>query len=446
MSEVPKGWFEASLGDLVVECNERVGRTSNSVVLSSTKHHGLVPSDEYFKGRTIYSDDLSNYKRVEQNWFAYATNHLAEGSIGLQSELDSACVSPIYTVFKCTEAISPKLLYRILKTPGLVAQYGLREQASVDRRGAIRFRDFATIHIQFPRSATEQQRITEILDSVDAQASSANIHLGKLVGLRSGLLNELMTSALSESPKATLAEVSSNNGDYGSNSSAIPYDQHLPRYIRITDIDENGRLRDNSLASLDERGIAPYLLEEGDLLIARTGFTTGKSYLYRAADGRCAFAGYLVRFQINPNIAVPEYVFLWTQSNSFERWVNNNLREVGQRNISAREYAGHQLALPPVEEQRLVVDRIRVIDDSIRRERAIMDKLRLVQQGLMDDLLTGRVRLPGLSGSLHDHPLPAGLAPSGPTRTQSPGNNPTHPERSIHQVSANFSSRRTIKN
>ena len=109
MSEkVPNGWREAALGDLVDESNERVGRIA-PIVLSSTKHHGLVPSSEYFQGRTIYSNDLSNYKRVDRGWFAYATNHLAEGSIGLQWAFDSACVSPIYTVFKCPFRGGPEL-------------------------------------------------------------------------------------------------------------------------------------------------------------------------------------------------------------------------------------------------------------------------------------------------------------------------------------------------
>lgn len=74
MNEViPAGWREVALGNLVEQCGNRAGRGNRPVVLSSTKYDGLVASDEYFQGRAIYSDDLSNYKLVERYWFAYAT-------------------------------------------------------------------------------------------------------------------------------------------------------------------------------------------------------------------------------------------------------------------------------------------------------------------------------------------------------------------------------------
>lgn len=80
---MPDGWRHCSLGDLVRQESRRVGPEHAPEVLSSTKHHGLVPSRSYFKGRQIFSDDLSAYRVVESDWFAYATNHLAEGSIGI---------------------------------------------------------------------------------------------------------------------------------------------------------------------------------------------------------------------------------------------------------------------------------------------------------------------------------------------------------------------------
>ena len=176
MSELlPCGWREAFLGELVHERNNRVGRAESPIVLSSTKYQGLVPSDEYFRGRTIYSSDLSNYKLVRKGWFAYATNHLAEGSIGLQHEFDVACVSPIYTVFECGDAVLPTYLYRLLRSPSLVKAYGLHEQASVDRRGAVRFRDFAKIRIRLPWSLLEQQWLAEIFDTIDEHYSKPHV-------------------------------------------------------------------------------------------------------------------------------------------------------------------------------------------------------------------------------------------------------------------------------
>ena len=106
MNDIPEGWEVSTLGGFTQQEDERVGRR-NPVVLSSTKYHGLVPSSEYFKNRQIYSDSISSYRLVRRDWFAYATNHLTEGSIGLQENYDEACVSPVYTVFSCNASADP---------------------------------------------------------------------------------------------------------------------------------------------------------------------------------------------------------------------------------------------------------------------------------------------------------------------------------------------------
>src|SRR4051794_16399572 len=119
MSSAPEFWSRVPLREVTVEQDEKVGRQRLVTVLSSTKGHGLVPSAEYFKNRTIHSSNIAGYKVVRKDWFAYATNHLAEGSIGLQQDFDVACVSPIYTVFSCSDAVHPPYLFRVLKSPQL---------------------------------------------------------------------------------------------------------------------------------------------------------------------------------------------------------------------------------------------------------------------------------------------------------------------------------------
>src|SRR5687767_4839165 len=112
---LPRGWSRVRLGDVTIEQNTRVGNACALTVLSSTKHRGLIPSDEYFK-RPVHSHDLRNYKIVERDWFAYATNHLSEGSIGLQQDYEAALVSPIYTVFSTRDDVYPQYLIRLLKS------------------------------------------------------------------------------------------------------------------------------------------------------------------------------------------------------------------------------------------------------------------------------------------------------------------------------------------
>src|SRR5262249_46540652 len=132
-----------------------------------------------------------------KNWFAYATNHLAEGSIGLQDRYSSACVSPIYTVFSCRKGVIPAYLYRLLKSPEFISQYKVHEQASVDRRGAVRYRDFAEIPFAIP-SPSEQQRIAEILNTADKTMISTELLVAKLEHIRLGLIHDLLTQGVSK--------------------------------------------------------------------------------------------------------------------------------------------------------------------------------------------------------------------------------------------------------
>lgn len=86
---------------------------------------------------------------------------------------------------------------------------------------------------------------------------------------------------------------------YGANESAEGNDNELPRYVRITDISEQGDLRPETFRSLPLEKAMPYLLKEGDLLFARSGATSGKTFLYNEDWGVCAYAGYLIRARMN---------------------------------------------------------------------------------------------------------------------------------------------------
>lgn len=96
-----------------------------------------------------------------------------------------------------------------------------------------------------------------------------------------------------------LGQLARNNGEYGSGSAALEFTPDLPRYVRITDITDNGCLDPNSRASIDRKNAEGYYLQQEDLLFARSGATVGKTYLYDSADGECAHAGYVIKFSLN---------------------------------------------------------------------------------------------------------------------------------------------------
>jgi type I restriction enzyme S subunit len=112
----------------------------------------------------------------------------------------------------------------------------------------------------------------------------------------------------------TLGELANNNGEYGSGSAALEFNPDLPRYVRITDITDEGNLDPNSCASITREDAKGYYLQEGDLLFARSGATVGKTYLYNQVDGECAHAGYVIKFTLNSDLCNHHFVSQWTRS------------------------------------------------------------------------------------------------------------------------------------
>lgn len=145
---------------------------------------------------------------------------------------------------------------------------------------------------------------------------------------------------------------------YGANESGIERtDINYPRYIRITDIDENGQLI-NQIGVTAENIESKYILNNNDILLARSGATVGKAFLFNSKKVKypCFFAGYMIRFIIDDTKILPEYFFIYTQLKIYKNWVKYIQRIAGQPNINAEEYQSIKIPLPPLEIQQQIVD------------------------------------------------------------------------------------------
>jgi len=184
-------WKEVHIRDVAKEVSIRNKSDKQLTVLSCTKYDGLVPSLEYF-GRKIFADDVSTYKIVPKNHFAYATNHIEEGSIGYQKILDEALISPMYTVFKTDKTVNDDFFYKLLKSHPLVYQYQNRMEGSIDRRGGLRWDGFSIIKIKLP-SIEEQTAIAQVLKAADKEINLLKAKAEKLREQKKGLMQVLLT-------------------------------------------------------------------------------------------------------------------------------------------------------------------------------------------------------------------------------------------------------------
>ena len=125
------------------------------------------------------------------------------------------------------------------------------------------------------------------------------------------------------------------------------------RYIRITDINEDGTLNEDIVSAdgYDNQ----YLLQDGDFLIARSGNTVGKTFLYQSDIGKAIYAGYLIKFVLNPDLINPKYLLFYTKSSIYKRWINSNMRVSAQPNINSEQYLFSPIIVPEMEVQDRIV-------------------------------------------------------------------------------------------
>lgn len=107
---------------------------------------------------------------------------------------------------------------------------------------------------------------------------------------------------------------------YGANEVAGDDTLGNPRFVRITDVNSDGGLRDDTFRSLPPNIAAPFILSEGDILLARSGATVGKSFRYRHSWGECCFAGYLIRARFDPSKMMAPFADYFFSSRSY--WAN----------------------------------------------------------------------------------------------------------------------------
>ncbi|HGO5396475.1 putative restriction endonuclease S subunit [Klebsiella quasipneumoniae] len=142
---------------------------------------------------------------------------------------------------------------------------------------------------------------------------------------------------------------------YGANESAESDDPNHPRYIRITDLTENGTLREDTFKTLPWDKAYSYLLSDGDILLARSGATVGKSFLYRETNGAACFAGYLIKASCDEEKALPKYIYAYLQSHSYWEYISGSNIQSTIQNVSAEKYSSMVLPVPQREEQATIV-------------------------------------------------------------------------------------------
>ena len=170
--------------------------------------------------------------------------------------------------------------------------------------------------------------------------------------------------------------------DYGMNAPAKVFDG-VNKYIRITDIDEaSSTYNDSDIVSPDGTLTDTYLVNERDILLARTGASTGKSYLYKKTDGKLYFAGFLIRANVPEHN--PYFVFSQLHTHRYWKWVSIMSARSGQPGINSQEYSSFPIYTTSIQEERKISKLLSLLEERIATQSKLIEDLKKLKSAIIE--------------------------------------------------------------
>ena len=260
----------------------------------------------------------------------------------------------------------------------------------------------------------EQTAIANALSDVDALIAALEKLIDKKTAIKTATMQQLLTgkkrlppfdqldvgykqTELGEIPRdwevKQVRELLRETPKYGINAAAVPLTANIPVYIRITDISEDGYFKPSERVGVNNQFSDLYKLKKGDIVLARTGASVGKSYLYRESDGELIYAGFLIKLSAKESVLNSMFLFQYLRSDSYWAWVNVMSMRSGQPGINGNEFGTLQIPLPNIEEQTAIANVLSDMDTELDALQQRLAKTQHIKQGMMQELLTGKTRL-----------------------------------------------------
>ena len=230
-------------------------------------------------------------------------------------------------------------------------------------------------------SVSEQKRIADLFNKANELIGLYKQQLEKLDNLIKARFAEMFTGV--DYPLISVDDLSLSKGEYGAQSASIEYDSNRPRYVRITDINDDGTLNDDMVSSSNVEDDEQYKLSYGDFLFARMGATVGKTYAYK--EGNQIYAGYLIRYKLNLEKIIPEYLQAFTKLDEYWNWVKMNQSGAAQPGINAKKYGSLHIPLAPLNEQKAFRSFVQQVDKSRSAVQKALDEAQTLFDSLMQE-------------------------------------------------------------
>jgi len=411
IGNIPEKWELTKIGQLFNLRNDKVSDREYEPL--SVSKIGVVQQLE----NVAKSDASDDRKLVLKGDFAINSRSDRKMSCGV-SPLNGS-VSLINTVLypKNSNVIYNDYMNYLLKNYGFAEEFYRWGHGIVADLWTTRWQEMKSILLPLP-SLDMQKRIFSFLSAktieIDSLIEIENQQIEKLKEYKQAVITEAVTEgqeknvAMKDSgiewiekiPEETfvvpLKFLLAEPMMYGANESGLREKIiNGYRYIRITDIDADGNLKDGDENQYltQEKG-EYYNLSEGDVLFARSGGTVGKTFIYHESYGKSAFAGYLIKGKCDLNKLLPEYLYLYTQSSIYELWKQQIFIQATIQNIGANKYSMLPIIVGSLEWQKKIVSyvqtKINEIDELILCKQQKIEQLDEYKKSLIYEYVTGK--------------------------------------------------------
>jgi len=411
LGALPEEWEVVRLANLIEEVKEKNKDNEKLKVYTVSNIFGFILSDLFFD-KKVYSKELTNYKIIKENYFAYNPYRINVGSIGLFKDY-IGLVSPAYIVFKIKKIheLNPNYFFLLLKSSYYTSEIKRMAMSRGSIRRSLSFKDLSYFLIPLP-PLPEQQKIAAVLSAVQGAKEKTEALIAAAKALKKSMMKHLFTygpvspeetetvllkeTEIGPVPKdwevVRLGEVGEFQYGYTETASSKKIG---PKFLRITDIDLTGskiKWADVPYCKISDKDYLKYKLIDEDILFTRIGATTGKTCIVKSPP-ESVFASYLIRFKVDLEKALPFFIYHFTTNKGYWNQINASKEGKLKKGVSSSQLKIFQIPLPPLPIQQKIASILSAIDAKIEAEENKKKALEELFKSLLHNLMTAKIRV-----------------------------------------------------
>lgn len=412
--KLPEGWKRVRLGEkeffkIVGSGIEYFQGYKNYLSTNSVQYSQITHIEEIISYRNRPSRANMQPKK-DRIAFAKMKNSIKV--LLINEELEKEYI--LSTGFAMIETtINPRYVFQYFLSDRFNRQKDLLAEGTTQE--AISNDDLERIFITYPIEFPEQQKIAEILETIDRAIEKTDKIIEKYKRIKQGLMQDLLTKGIDENGRirsekthkfkdspigripeewevVRLEKITKQIID-GTHHTPIYEEDGIP-FLRVTDIQErNINLNKIMKINVKEHKILSKRCkpEYGDILYSKNG-TIG---ICKIVNWFWEFSIFVSLCLIKPNheIVFNRYLKYYLESIFIQKQIWFRSKQLSIINLHLEEIRELLILLPPLPEQQRIAEILSQIDNTIEKEEAYKQKLEHIKKGLMEDLLTGKVRV-----------------------------------------------------